>query len=160
VASGHIAAIDGAAERAPGVVAVGEHRNAPRLAYRPHKAMVDPEVGEKLRVLQDDRISHQGQPIALVIANTLEEAAYAATLVRVTYTPEAAITDIARAEPVLLTAQKTDQGEVQPAVQQCGDPQAVLAAAEVKVEQTYVIPRENHNPIKLHARSRRGTATN
>src|SRR3982751_956850 len=63
VASGRIASIDGsAAERAPGVIAVLTHRNAPRLADRPHKAMVDPQRGEKLRVLRDDRVTHQGQP--------------------------------------------------------------------------------------------------
>ena len=73
VAKGRIASIDSAAaERAPGVVAVLTHRNAPRLAYRPHKAGPDPAVGERLHVLQDDVVSHQGQPIALVIADTLE----------------------------------------------------------------------------------------
>jgi xanthine dehydrogenase YagR molybdenum-binding subunit len=152
VASGRIATIDGAAAaRAPGVVAVLTHRNAPRLAYRPHKAPVDPQVGEKLRVLQDDRISHQGQPIAIVIANTLEEAVDAATLVRVTYAPGSAITDVTRVEPVLPPVQKTDQGERQPAVSERGDPQGALAAAEVRVDETYMIPRENHNPIELHA---------
>ena len=69
-------------KRAPGVIAVLTHRNAPRLAYRPHKGVVDPEVGERLHVLQDDRVNHQGQPIALVIADTLEQAMHAATLVR------------------------------------------------------------------------------
>ena len=49
VANGRIASIDSAAaERAPGVIAVLTHRNAPRLAYRPHKGVVDPEVGERL----------------------------------------------------------------------------------------------------------------
>ena len=63
VANGRVAAIDSAAaERAPGVVAVLTYRNAPRLAYRPHKGAVDPAVGERLHVLQDDRVSHQGQP--------------------------------------------------------------------------------------------------
>ena len=56
-------------------------------------------------------MSHQGQPIALVIADTLEQANHAATLVRVTYAPETATTDISRVEPVLPTQQKTDQGE-------------------------------------------------
>ena len=43
VARGHITSIDtAAAERSPGVVAVVTHRNAPRLAYRPHKGAVDP----------------------------------------------------------------------------------------------------------------------
>src|SRR5918912_1916589 len=95
VANGRIASIDSAAaERAPGVVAVLTHRNAPRLAYREHRGAVDPAVGERLHVLQDHRVSHQGQPIALVIAETLEQANHAATLVRVTYAAESGTTDI------------------------------------------------------------------
>src|SRR3712207_6546330 len=91
VANGRIASIDSAAaERASGVIAVLTHQNAPRLAYREHKGAVDPEVGERLHVLQDGRVGHQGQPIALVIAHTLEQANHAATLLRVTYTPETA----------------------------------------------------------------------
>ena len=44
IAHGRIASIDSAAaERAPGVVAVLTHRNAPRLAYRAHKGAVDPD---------------------------------------------------------------------------------------------------------------------
>lgn len=152
VAKGRIVAIDGAAaERAPGVLAVLTYRNAPRLAYRAHKAMVDPAIGERLHVLQDDRVNHQGQPIGLVIAETLEQASYAATLVRATYAPEAAITDIARVEPVPPTRQQTDQDERPPSETRRGDPETTLASAEVKVDQTYVIPRENHNPIELHA---------
>jgi xanthine dehydrogenase YagR molybdenum-binding subunit len=152
VAKGRIASIDtAAAERAPGVLAVLTHRNAPRLPYRAHKAPVDPDVGERLHVLQDDRVSHQGQPIALVIADTLEQANHAATLVRVTYAPETATTDITRAEPVLPTRQQTDQGERRPSETRRGDAEGALAAAEVKVEQTYVIPREHHNPIEMHA---------
>ena len=102
-------------------------------------------------MLQDDRVNHQGQPIALVVAETLEQAIHAATLVRVTYAAETAITDVSRAEPVCPTQQKTDQGEVQPPETRRGDPEGALAAAEVKVDQTYVIPRENHNPIEMHA---------
>src|SRR3954464_2192394 len=152
VANGRIASIDSAAaERAPGVVAVVIHRNAPRLAYREHKAAVDPDVGERLHALQDDRVSHQGQPIALVVAETLEQASHAASLVRVAYAPETATTDVTRVEPVDPTHEKTDQGEVKPDETRRGDPEGALAAAEVKVDNTYVIPRENHNPIELHA---------
>jgi xanthine dehydrogenase YagR molybdenum-binding subunit len=152
VANGRIASIDSAAaERAPGVVAVLTHRNAPRLPYRPHKGAVDPEVGERLHVLQDERVSHQGQPIALVIAETVEQAQHAAALVRVTYAAEPGTTDITRVAPVEPTQQKTDQGEVRPPATRRGDPEGALASAEVKVEQTYIHPRENHNPIEMHA---------
>src|SRR5438105_4456148 len=122
VAKGRIASIDAsAAERAPGVIAVLSHRNAPKLAYREHKAVVDPDVGERLHVLQDDRVSHQGQPIALVIADTLERATHATTLVRVTYAPETGITDIDRVEPVPPTRQQTELGERPPPETHRGD---------------------------------------
>ena len=152
VANGRIASIDSrAAERATGVVAVLTHRNAPRLPYREHKALVAAVIGERLHVLQDDRVSHQGQPIALVIADTLEQANHAAMLVRVAYAPETGATDISGAEPVLPTQEKTDQGAGLPPETRRGDPEGALASAEVKVDQTYVIPRENHNPIEMHA---------
>jgi xanthine dehydrogenase YagR molybdenum-binding subunit len=108
-------------------------------------------LGERLHVLQDDRVNHQGQPVALVIADTLEQAIHAATLVRVTYAAETGITDISRVEPVLPTQEQTDQPASRPPETRRGDPEAALAAAEVKVDRTYVIPRENHNPIEMHA---------
>ncbi len=152
VAKGRIAGIDSdAAERAPGVISVLTHRNAPRLAYRPHKAAVDPEVGERLHVLQDDRVNHQGQPVAVVIAETFEQAIDAAHRVRVTYAAETATTDIRDVTPVLPTQQKTDQGEARPAETRRGDAERALAAADVRVDETYVIPRENHNPMEMHA---------
>jgi xanthine dehydrogenase YagR molybdenum-binding subunit len=71
VANGRIAAIDSAtAERAPGVLAVLTHRNAPRLAYSPHKGAPDPAIGERLHVLQDDRVNHQGHPVALSLGSS------------------------------------------------------------------------------------------
>jgi xanthine dehydrogenase YagR molybdenum-binding subunit len=152
VANGRIASIEtGTAIRAGGVLAVLTHQNAPRLAYRGHRGFVDPEVGERLHVLQDDRVSHQGQPIALVIAETVEQAQHAATLLRVSYAPETSRTDFARIEPVKPTRQKTDQGESRPPDTQRGDPDGAVAGAEIEVDRTYVIPRENHNPIEMHA---------
>jgi xanthine dehydrogenase YagR molybdenum-binding subunit len=137
VANGRIAAIDSAtAERAPGVLAVLTHRNAPRLAYRPHKGAPDPAIGERLHVLQDDRVNHQGHPVALVIADTLEQAVHAATLVHVTYAPESATVDITRAELADPTHEEGQQGEVRPDESRRGDPEGALAAAEVTVDQT------------------------
>ena len=152
VARGRIVSIDAAAaERAPGVVAVLTHRNAPRLPYRPHKGAPDPAVGERLHVLQDDRVSHQGQPLALVVAETLEQARHAATLVRISYAAESAMTDVSRAEPVLPTHEKTDQDAGTPSETRRGEPERASAAADVRVDQSYMIPRENHNPIEMHA---------
>ena len=146
IAKGSIGAIDSsAAERAPGVLAVLTHANAPRLAYRARKGFVDPGSGERLRMLQDDRVVHAGQPVALVLAATLEEAVHAASLVRVSYDPEAAITDSSRAKPV------PPAGEDEESETRRGNAENALANAEIGVDETYVIPRENHNPIEMHA---------
>jgi xanthine dehydrogenase YagR molybdenum-binding subunit len=148
IANGRITSIDSvAAERAPGVIAVLTHQNAPRLPYRPHKGVPDAAIGERLHVLQDDHLNHQGQPIALVVADKLEQATHAASLVRVAYAPETAITDVSRVDAVAPTP--TERGR--PEQTRRGNPDGALAAAEVKVDQTYVIPRENHNPIEMHA---------
>jgi len=152
IGRGRITAIDtAAARRSAGVIAVLTHRNAPRLPYRPHKGAPDPSIGERLHMLQDSRVHHQGQPVGLVVAETLEQAQHAAALVRITYSAEPAVTDIARVEPVLPTQEKSDQGAGPPSETRRGEPQEALARAPVKVDQQYVIPRENHNPIELHA---------
>ncbi len=148
IAKGRITTIDTEpAQGAPGVLAVLTCENAPRLPYRKHKGGPDPIVGERLHVLQDNVIHHQGQPIALVVAETLEQADYAATLVRAAYTVDSATTDIHHVRP----APPTENDETSPLEVRRGDPEAALAAADVKVDQTYVIPRENHNPIEMHA---------
>ncbi|MED5619146.1 xanthine dehydrogenase family protein molybdopterin-binding subunit [Ideonella sp. BN130291] len=152
IAHGRVSAIDtAAAQRAPGVLAVITHRNAPRLPYQPHKGAVDPVVGERLHLLQDDRVHSQGQPVALVVAETLEQAQHAATLVRVRYAAEGAVTDVRQAQPVLPTHEKKDQSDTTPPETTRGDPHKALAAAPVQVNQQYVIPRENHNPLEMHA---------
>ncbi|TIM10109.1 xanthine dehydrogenase family protein molybdopterin-binding subunit [Mesorhizobium sp.] len=145
VANGRIAIDTAEAERAPGVIAVVTHSNAPRLAYQPHKGLPDAAVGERLHVLQDDRVNHQGQPIALVVAETLEQAVYAAEVVRVTYGNEAAATDMESVDPVLPTG-KPAEWEIRR-----GEPDSAFERAEFRVDQTYVIPRENHNPIEMFA---------
>ena len=146
IANGRIATIDTEpAERVPGVLAVLTYRNAPKLAYG--KDARGHVIAGRLRVLQDDAIYHQGQPIALVVAQTLEQAGFAATLVRAGYTVDDAITDIHHVAPALPT--KDDEDE--PPEVRRGDTEAALSVAEVAIDQEYVIPRENHNPIELHA---------
>lgn len=154
IAGGRITDLDtSAAEAAAGVVAVLSHRNAPRLPYLEHKALVDPAVGERMHVLQDDRVRHQGQIVALVIAETFEQATYAASLVRMTCAEEPAVTsfDDAAAKSVppgpawatSMFGYREQFGR--------GDPDAAMTTAPVRIDAEYVIPRENHNPIELPA---------
>lgn len=150
IARGRIAAIDvRAAETAPGVVAVMTHRNAPRL-NPPPAFLSAPKAagGDGLPVMQDDRVRWNGQPIAVVLAATQEQADYAKSLVRVTYEAETARTDFDAAQ-----AQGTHTGEFMggPLHDAVGDAEAALAAAPVRVEATYRTPQHNHNAIELHA---------
>jgi len=151
IGNGRIAEIDSTeAEAAAGVLAVLTHRNAPRLAYRPHKGFgVDPLEGERLHILQDDHIHHQGQYIALAIADTFEHATHAASLVRVDYSEETAVTTFVAANVVPPDTAYRDWDRV--GDDRRGDADAALTTAPVCVTGEYIIPRENHHPIELHA---------
>jgi xanthine dehydrogenase YagR molybdenum-binding subunit len=149
VGLGRVTDLDAAAvERMPGVVAVISHRNAPRLAYRPHKGFIDPAIGERLHVLQDDRVRFFGQPVALVVAQTLDQAERAAAALRVAYAAEPHVVDPtdARAQAVA-----PDPGGHAMTEKARGDAVTALVQAAVRVEASYDIARQNHNPMEPHA---------
>ena len=86
IANGRTVSIDtGTAEEAPGVIAVFTHRNMPRLNPTPKPWSHLRPHGQGYLPLQDDRIHYAGQPIALVVADTLAQASHAGTLVEVHY---------------------------------------------------------------------------
>jgi xanthine dehydrogenase YagR molybdenum-binding subunit len=150
IAKGRLAEIDtAAAESAPGVVAVMTYRNAPRLKPPP-LILSDIRAGglDTLPVMQDDRIHWNGQPIAVVLAETQEQADHATSLIRATYETEAALTDFEQAR-----ARRTESVVLmgQPMHIEVGDAETMLAEAEVKIEETYSTPGHNHNAIELHA---------
>jgi xanthine dehydrogenase YagR molybdenum-binding subunit len=79
VGLGRVVRIDSAPVlQMPGILAVISHENAPRLTYGPHKSAIDPAVGERLHVLQDDQVRCFGQPVAVIVADTLDQAERAA----------------------------------------------------------------------------------
>ncbi|MBV6791631.1 xanthine dehydrogenase family protein molybdopterin-binding subunit [Xanthomonas euvesicatoria] len=140
VAKGRIAAIDTReAEQAPGVVRVFTHLNAGRLGKAP-AADAPPQWTWPL---QSDRVFFNGQPIALVVAETYEQARYAARLVKTTYQTEPHTTEL---ETVLERAEPAPQN-----TPPRGNPTEALRAAAVKVEAEYNIPINHHNPIEPHA---------
>lgn len=146
---GRITGIDSAPLlQMPGVIAVISHLNAARLAYNPHKGFIDPETGERLHMLQDDRVRFYGQPIAIVVADTLDQAEFAAAALRVTYASESPVVD--PSDPKAQAINPGDAGRVE-ADKARGDAEASLASAPVKVDAVYDIARENHNPMELHA---------
>jgi xanthine dehydrogenase YagR molybdenum-binding subunit len=156
IAKGKIASIDtAAAEKAPGVVAVLTHRNMPRIPGRQEvPGTPDPTVGRPLQPFQDDTIYHNGQPIAVVVADTFERATQAAALVRATYREERAVTEFAAAakDAVPPTQPKAPERNTQkPPEYERGDPDKGLREAAVRVEEMYTIPTEHHNPMEPHA---------
>ena len=150
IAKGRIATIDTAAvEAAEGVALVMTHRNAPRMAPMPVFGSNSKAAGgNDLPILQDDRVHWNGQPIALVLAETQEQADHAKSLLEVRYAAEPAVTSLAIAK-----ANGTEPGEFQgePLKLQVGDAEAALLNAPHKVDAIYRTPRQNHNPIELHA---------
>lgn len=152
VARGRIASIDtAAAESVSGVRAVLTHLNAPKLPYRPRRSVLDP-IGERLHVLQDDRVVFNGQPVALVVAESLEAAEFAASLVHVRY---ATGTQRLNFDEARRTALAPEAGLVPnspvPADTLRGDPDRVLLQAPVRVDATFHIARQQHNPMEPHA---------
>ncbi|WP_210324234.1 xanthine dehydrogenase family protein molybdopterin-binding subunit [Azorhizobium oxalatiphilum] len=149
IAKGRIVELDTrTAEEAPGVIAVMTHRNAPRLSPPP-AFMSSPKAagGDSLPVMQDASIHWNGEPVAVVIAQTQEQANHARSLVRVTYEAEPAITSLGAAKA---RGSRTAMFMGQPLHDEVGDADAALAASAVNVDASYSTPRHNHNAIELH----------
>ncbi|WP_419808069.1 xanthine dehydrogenase family protein molybdopterin-binding subunit [Sphingomonas sp.] len=149
IARGRIDVIDvAAAEAAPGVRLVMTHLNAPKMKPLPIFGSESRAVGpDGLAIMQDARIHWNGQAVAVVLADTQEQADHAKSLLRVTYLEDEAFTNLAQA-----TARGCDpamfQGE--PLKRKKGDAEAAFDAAPVKVDRHYSTPRHNHSPIELH----------
>jgi xanthine dehydrogenase YagR molybdenum-binding subunit len=131
IAKGAIKSIDvSQAEKQPGIIKIFTHLNSVKSQAK----------GNAFAALQSDRIVFSGQPIALVVAETFEQARYAARLVKATYNEEKAQTDTKQAQAV---AAKSPHPR--------GNPQQVFQDAPVKIEAEYTIPIEHHNPMEPHA---------
>lgn len=149
IAKGRIAAIDTtAAERAPGVLAVLTHKNAPaQAAYGPP---VVPNAFARARpFLASDSVRYYDEPVALVVAETFEAARAAARLIKVRYGRGAGAFDVqAGVADAYKPAQINAGLETDSSV---GDFAGAFAAAPVQVDATYTTPFENHNPMEPHA---------
>jgi xanthine dehydrogenase YagR molybdenum-binding subunit len=155
IARGRITKIETtAAEKAPGVLAVITHHNSGSVSLPDDaKGSVDPEVGQPLQPLQDDRVHYHGQPIAVVVADSFERATHAASLVRATYDETKAVLDFETAAAKAFTPHemKADHRSKKSPDYQRGDPDRAFDLAAVKLEETYSHPDEHHNPMELHA---------
>ncbi|MFG3035173.1 xanthine dehydrogenase family protein molybdopterin-binding subunit [Streptomyces sp. NPDC048253] len=139
IGRGRITSLDARdAEQHPGVLRVISHRNAPKLPYRDNSGSNN-MPGRRLRVFQDDKVLFHGQPVAVVIATTLEAAQHGASLVKVRYDAKKPSTDLHEAEP----DKPTDYAR--------GDAKAGLRNAPVRLDLTYRLGRNHHNPMEPHA---------
>ena len=155
IAKGRITRIDtSAATRLKGVLTVLTHENRPPMADRDeaYKDDVAPD-GSPFRPLYDDKIKFNGQPIALVVAETSEIARHAASLVAVDYAQEPHVTDIFQQRDAAVPIKTpSDPAEAQFAPPKTrGTPDQALAAAAVRHEAEYFVPIEHHNPMELYA---------
>jgi xanthine dehydrogenase YagR molybdenum-binding subunit len=149
IAKGRIVAIDATAARAvPGVVTVLSHENAPRLGPVPAPWPGIAPAAD-LAVLQSPSVAYYGQIAAAVVAETLEVARYAASLIDIRYQEQQHDVEL-RADRrdlyrpgTLIAGFATDTAS--------GDVEAALVAGAVTIDHTYATPAEHNNPLEPHA---------
>ena len=146
IARGRVTSLDVAAAMAhPGVIAVMTPANAPKLALDPdekqHGFMF------RLDLLQNDTVRYANQPIAVVVAETLEAASEGAALLKPQYLAEPARTGLESKDSFAPGA----VGAGSPAAETHGDLEAGLSAASVRMEATYDTPAQYHNAMEPHA---------
>lgn len=146
IARGRVTALDVAAAKAhAGVVEVLTSENCPPLAHDPDVKM--PFFGFRIEVLQNDGVRYANQPIALVIAETLEAATEGAALLNPLYTEEPARTRFDMGERFAAAA--VSVGGAARTVH--GDIAAGFAAANHITESDYATPAQFHNAMEPHA---------
>jgi xanthine dehydrogenase YagR molybdenum-binding subunit len=141
IAKGRIASLDSiVAERMPGVRAV-YHRGSIGPLFRSVPAEgLSAYLDERRPPFEDDVIRYYGQYVAVVVAQTFEQAEAAASAIKVTYSEE---------KPDVRTHLDTDEKRKVESAR--GTPDEAFAGAGIKLDETYGTPVETHNPIELHA---------
>ncbi len=153
IPSGHIRRIDSTAARAiPGVVEVFTHENCGKTAWLNFKWRDDTAPpGRHFRPLHSDRILFDGQPVAVVVAESEEAARDAASLVRVEYRRSGEHgTDLEAARPKAYRPPSKRFGIPRPPKPR-GDAEAAFASAPHKIEARYRLAADYHNPMELFA---------
>ncbi|MBV9986597.1 MAG: xanthine dehydrogenase family protein molybdopterin-binding subunit, partial [Chitinophagaceae bacterium] len=144
ITRGSIIAIDTkAAENAPGVIGVFTHLNMPAIpGWDTPPSNNLPLGGQRYRILGGNQILFNGQPIAVAVADTLERAQYAASLIRAKYDKQNSRTD--------LEADQSKAAALQRAADYKRGEADVYKTAPVFIEAKYTMPLEMHNPMELH----------
>ena len=141
IAKGRIVSMDQRAARAaPGVLAIVTARNAGKLGK-----------GEKntATLLGGPQIEHYHQAVAIIVAESFEQARHAATLLKIEYAADPGRFDLAAAKDAAPLTKKSEQ--TGPPLSQVGDFEAAFAAAPVQFDATYTTPDQSHCMMEPHA---------
>lgn len=142
IAKGRILSIStSSAEAAPGVIAVITAANARALKKGSHNTA---------KLLAGPQVDHYHQAVALVVADTFEQARAAAALVNVDYAPANGAFDLEEALDGAVKPEKGD-GLGGPADTAVGDFAAAFAAAPVRLDARYSTPDQAHAMMEPHA---------
>ncbi|WP_262272175.1 aldehyde oxidoreductase molybdenum-binding subunit PaoC [Microvirga yunnanensis] len=143
IPKGRVTGIDtAAAKAAPGVVGI-----ITTLDYKP----AEPPARQAANLFGGDEISHYHQAVALVVAETFEQARAAAQLVDVRYDKSAGRFDLAAEAAAAKPAVDINEGEDAKIYDRLGDFDAAFAAAPVQVDASYTTPHQTHAMIEPHA---------
>jgi xanthine dehydrogenase YagR molybdenum-binding subunit len=148
IANGRTVSIDTtAAEQAPGVLAVFTHRNMPRMNPTPRPWSHLHPHGQGYLPLQNDEIHYAGQPIALVVAITRDQAMHAGTLISAEYAAD---------QPVVFSRQIANEAVdppqfLWPVASSVGDAEKGIRDGAVRLERTYTTSDRHHNQMEPHA---------
>ncbi len=147
VGRGHVQALDTSrAEKVPGVLHVITSANVPQLPGAKKKTEPNDRI---LQLLQEDELHYPDQPIAVVVASTLESAQEAAYLITASYAPAEVSAELKLTGQDSYAPKKAGpNGDTDT---KRGDVEAALKGAAVKIDQTYSTPVQNHNPMEPHA---------
>ncbi|MBZ2206612.1 aldehyde oxidoreductase molybdenum-binding subunit PaoC [Massilia soli] len=137
IAKGRISAMNiDEAKRAPGVITIVTAATAGKLGkgnFNTAKLLGGPEI------------QHYHQAIALVVAETFEQARAASKLIRVKYTKEKGAFDLAKAKSSA-TKPKTKDAD-----SKAGDFAGAYAGSPVKLDANYTTPDQSHAMMEPHA---------
>ncbi|WP_326724879.1 xanthine dehydrogenase family protein molybdopterin-binding subunit [Streptomyces sp. NBC_00243] len=146
VARGRISSVeDTSVLGMPGVLTVLHHANAPRLDGNYMNGFGPPDP--VLQLFQHDRVPFVGWPVALVVAETPEQAREAAEALVVQYDEEPHDVAFFAGRPGMYTPEDSETAK--------GDLEAELAASAVVVDAEYTTPEEHHSPMEPHAATAR-----
>ncbi|MBO3269086.1 xanthine dehydrogenase family protein molybdopterin-binding subunit [Hymenobacter defluvii] len=150
IAKGKITNIDtSAAAKEPGVISILTYQNIPKPAKVPSALKEEKkwQAAQSYLPMQDAEIHYAGEPVALVVADTLERAIQAAALIKVSYQVEKPIDSYHDPKADLFDPQKIQNGKTD-GHKVRGNPETAYASAPVKHEATYVHAINHHNPME------------